>query len=156
MAASSASALASLMSIVSSFLLLRLAVADLPVNTIFHGNRTADTTHCQSWWFPTFLQTHNETLFFGACKFGVPSKIGNQGNRSHSRSNYTLRRSDDMGATWQLVSRVYAGGAGYSDAVVMPDGDGHSLAMAFQKTWEPTDPNVEGGGYDMGMARLPL
>ena len=453
MAANSVSALAPLMLILGLLLLLGLAGADLPVNTIFHGNRRANTTQCQSWWFPTFLQTHNETLFFGGCKFGVPSKSGNQviirssdagrtwsqpetagwhifdngapasgeavystttqrivavtgspplvrapdsdfqgwqgfssnsdaalaavdpdavdprvypkpkwahqlarltpkdlaklhakgpravsystdgarsfsspkpikvynsvpgtegylggglnhgiemqmgkyagrlamarrfscgfgtcgtmdyqrsavifsddngaswnvsqltpagwtecqvaetkngsllltsrmlggpyinrstdavvkamerrrgfarsdngghswaeiwyirdtqpgiearqptcsealvsnpaagngslfwgypGNSSHARSNYTLRRSDDMGATWQFVNRVYAGGAGYSDAIVMPDGDGHSLAMAFQQTWDPADATVEGGGYDMGMARLPL
>ena len=90
MAASSVSALAPLMLIAGSLLLLGLAGADLPVNTIFHGNRRANTTQCQSWWFPTFLQTHNETLFFGGCKFGVPSKSGNQ----------VIIRSSDAGRTW--------------------------------------------------------
>ena len=32
----------------------------------------------------------------------------------------------------------------------------YTLAMAFQKTFEPPVPSVEGGGYDMGLALLPL
>ena len=50
-----------------------------------------------------------------------------------------------------------AGGAGYSDALVLPDGSGGEvLAMAFQKTFDPPVPSIEGGGYDMGLALLPL
>ena len=30
------------------------------------------------------------------------------------------------------------------------------IAMAFQQTWEPANASVEGGGYDMGIARLSL
>jgi len=82
---------------------------------------------------------------------------GHPGSLSHDRSNYTLHKSDDNGVTWQFVNRVYAGGSGYSDAVVMPNGDdGYTLAMLFQKTWDPPDPTVEGGGYDMGLALMPL
>ena len=103
-----------------------------------------------SWPWSSEALVSNPAAGNGSLFWGYP------GNSSHARSNYTLRRSDDMGATWQFVNRVFAGGAGYSDAIVMPDGDGHSLAMAFQQTWDPADATVEGGGYDMGMARLPL
>eukprot|EP01047_Picozoa_sp_COSAG01_P095502 COSAG01_NODE_26188_length_721_cov_1.409968_2_plen_107_part_01 len=37
-----------------------------------------------------------------------------------SRSNYSLHRSSD-GASWEFVTQVYADGAGYSDAIVLPD-----------------------------------
>eukprot|EP01052_Picozoa_sp_SAG31_P000666 SAG31_NODE_19_length_35031_cov_42.510707_17_plen_865_part_00 len=75
-----------------------------------------------------------------------------------SRSNYTLHRSPD-GATWKFVTQVYADGAGYSDAIVLPDPqDRHSriLTMAFQKTFHPPRHGIEGGGYDIGLALLPL
>jgi hypothetical protein len=78
------------------------------------------------------------------------------GDLNHSRSNYTLHRSTDGGASWDFVNRVYAMGAGYSDALVLHDGNESFLAMAFQKTFEPPIPSIEGGGYDMGFAVLPL
>ena len=46
------------------------------------------------------------------------------GNVTGARSNYTLHSSQDGGASWDFVDRVYAGGAGYSDATVVPDGQG--------------------------------
>ena len=51
------------------------------------------------------------------------------------------------------------GGAGYSDSIVVPDPSspsGATLLMGFQKTFEPPVPGVEGGGYDMAVALLPL
>jgi len=78
------------------------------------------------------------------------------GDDMHQRSNYTLHQSEDGGASWDLVNRVYAGGAGYSDAHVLRDGDKQVLAMAFQKTFDPPVPSIEGGGYDIAVALLPL
>lgn len=76
------------------------------------------------------------------------------------------------GATWEFVNRVYGpgapgsgragknfGGAGYSDSHVVPDASspsGATLLMGFQKTFQPPVPGVEGGGYDMAVALLPL
>ena len=40
-------------------------------------------------------------------------------------------------------------GSGYSDAHVLRDG---SVAMAFQRTFDPPVPSIEGGGYDIGLA----
>ena len=80
------------------------------------------------------------------------------GSFSGDRSNYTVHRSED-GASWDFVNRVYSGGAGYSDALVVPDPQapsGRVLLMAFQKTFTPPVPGIEGGGYDVGLARLPL
>jgi hypothetical protein len=78
---------------------------------------------------------------------------------SRSRSSYTLHSSSNGGATWDFASRVYGGGAGYSDAIVVADPavpGGETLLMAFQKTFTPPVLGVEGGGYDVGLARLPL
>jgi hypothetical protein len=80
------------------------------------------------------------------------------GSFSGDRSNYTVHRSKD-GASWDFVNRVYSGGAGYSDALVVPDPQapsGRVLLMAFQKTFTPPVPGIEGGGYNVGLARLPL
>ena len=80
-------------------------------------------------------------------------------NISRTRSNYTLHKSEDGGASWEFVNRVYPLGAGYSDAVVVPDPNapmGQTLLMAFQKTFNPPVAGEEGGGYDIGLARLPL
>merc|ERR1711924_337751 len=46
------------------------------------------------------------------------------GSNIHDRANYTLHKSGNGGATWDFVDRVYAGGAGYSDARVLQDGAG--------------------------------
>ena len=89
-----------------------------------------------------------------------------------ARANYTLQKSIDGGATWEFVNRVYGpgppgsgrsgpnfGGAGYSDSIVIPDSSapgGATLLMGFQKTFEPPVAGVEGGGYDMAVALLPL
>ena len=76
-----------------------------------------------------------------------------------ARANYTLHQSTNGGAHWELVDRVYPLGAGYSDAHVVPDissPNGHTLLMGFQKTFNPPVKSLEGGGYDMVVARLPL
>merc|ERR1711862_1053939 len=72
------------------------------------------------------------------------------------RSNYTLHKSIDSGASWQFVNRIYGGGSGYSDAHVLPDGDAKVLAMVFQKTFDPPVKAIEGGGYDVGLALMAL
>merc|ERR1712190_382787 len=82
---------------------------------------------------------------------------GKPGSLTGDRSNYTLHHSWDGGASWEFVDRVYPGGAGYSDAVVASDGKGgQMLVMAFQKTFDPPVPGIEGGGYDIGVARFSL
>ena len=76
-----------------------------------------------------------------------------------ARANYTLHQSTNGGAHWDAGRRVYPLGAGYSDAHVVPDPtspNGHTLLMGFQKTFVPPVRSVEGGGYDMAVARLPL
>ena len=42
---------------------------------------------------------------------------------------------------------------GYSDAALVGDG---SLAIAFQRTFDPPDHGIEGGGYDVGLALVQL
>ena len=59
----------------------------------------------------------------------------------------------------ELIVTKVPRNAGYSDAHVVPDPtspNGHTLLMGFQKTFEPPVVGVEGGGYDMAVARLPL
>ena len=69
----------------------------------------------------------------------------------HDRSNGTLQRSSDGGGEWEFVAHIGDAkmGYGYSDAHVLHDG---SVAVAFQKTFDPPAPGVEGGGYDIGLA----
>ena len=81
------------------------------------------------------------------------------GGTELARANYTLHASDDGGASWRFVNRVYPLGSGYSDAHVLSDPaapNGLTLAMVFQKTFEPPVPSIEGGGYNMGLALLEL
>ena len=60
----------------------------------------------------------------------------------------------------QFVATVYADGAGYSDAIVLPADPANSqarvLAMAFQRTFHPPQHGIEGGGYDIALALMPL
>ena len=71
------------------------------------------------------------------------------GDDGHDRSNYTLQSSSDGGASWRFVTTVEPLGAGYSDAVLLRDG---TLAIAFQKTFDPPVRSIEGGGYDLALA----
>jgi hypothetical protein len=68
----------------------------------------------------------------------------------HDRSNGTLQRSDD-GGKWQFLAHIgdASMGYGYSDAHVLRDG---SIAVAFQRTFDPPVGSIEGGGYDIGLA----
>ena len=50
---------------------------------------------------------------------------------------------------FQTVRLRPPAGYGYSDAHVLRDG---SVAMAFQRTFDPPVPSIEGGGYDIGLA----
>ena len=60
----------------------------------------------------------------------------------------------------QFVATVYADGAGYSDAIVLPADPASSqarvLAMACQRTFHPPQHGIEGGGYDIALALMPL
>ena len=76
-----------------------------------------------------------------------------------ARANYSLHTTDDSGATWEPAIEVYAPGAGYSDAYVVPDeGEpaGRTLLMACQRTFEPPVTGIEGGGYNLALARASL
>ena len=107
----------------------------------------------------------------GTCAHALVSDVGHSptvfyshpGNWTEgaelARANYTLHHSGNGGETWSPGMEVYGLGAGYSDAHVVPDAQapgGRSLLMAFQKTFEPPDKNIEGGGYNMGFAVLDL
>jgi hypothetical protein len=118
-----------------------------------------------------YIEDRQPEIMTGTCAQALVSDVGvsptmywsHPGNWTEgteiARANYTLHQSTDSGAHWELVDRVYPLGAGYSDAHVVADPTspyGHSLLMGFQKTFEPPVPGVEGGGYDMAVARLPL
>ena len=79
--------------------------------------------------------------------FGYPGAVNG------SRTNYTLLRSTDEGASWNYYINIYPHGAGYSDMVILPsDGPNDLLGIAFQRTlWES---GVEGGGYNMAWATV--
>lgn len=85
----------------------------------------------------------------GATYFGHPHGING------TRTNYTILRSLNQGASWSILEVVYKGGAGYSSMALLPSsGDGDLLAIAFQRTiW---DPNLEGGGYNIAVATVPV
>lgn len=85
---------------------------------------------------------------------------GDDGNYAaqggHDRYNGTLQRSDNGGASWELAAHltpgIYpAGGYGYSDITLLRDG---TVAVIYQKTFDPYDGSIEGGGYDLGLARV--
>ena len=50
---------------------------------------------------------------------------------------------------FQTVRLRPPAGYGYADAHILRDG---SVAMAFQRTFDPPVPSIEGGGYDIGLA----
>ena len=64
--------------------------------------------------------------------------------------NYTVSSTVD-GKLWAFVDVVFPGGAGYSDLMVLPNGN---LGGAFQRTLYES--GVEGGGYDIAYASLKL
>ena len=75
------------------------------------------------------------------------------GSDGHDRRNYTMQVSHTDGASWELLAHVGAEamGAGYSDAHLLQDG---SLVVAFQRTFDPPVPGIEGGGYDLALASM--
>ena len=90
----------------------------------------------------------------GVLYYGHPSSAVND---SLPRANYTLHSSRDGGASWEFVDRIYAGGAGYSDMNVLPAHGGKQVVgVAFQKTFDPPVPTIEGGGYNLGFATIPI
>jgi hypothetical protein len=131
-----------------------------------------------------YLEQRQPEIMVGTCNHALSSDpaisstvyYSHPGNWTEgselARANYTLHKSIDGGATWEFVNRVYGpgdpgsgrsgknyGGAGYSDSIVVPNSSapgGATLVMGFQKTFEPPVPGVEGGGYDMAVALLPL
>ena len=54
-------------------------------------------------------------------------------------------------ADWEFVDHIGEAkmGYGYSDVHVLKDG---SVAIAFQRTFNPPVSGIEGGGYDVGLA----
>ena len=132
------------------------------------------------WWFVEQRQPAEGwtpgTIWTGTCDQALASNpsvsptmyYAHPGNDSHyygkddnglARANYTLHQSHDGGASWEFVNRIYPLGAGYSDANIVPDpaaAGGYTLLMSFQKTFNPPVQGVEGGGYDIAVARLPL
>ena len=117
------------------------------------------------WWF---LEDRQPDVYVGTCFQSITSDVGgpnpsgriffgHPGAVNGSRTNYTVHQSSDGGGSWALLQRVYAGGGGYSDInVLRKPGGGKALGVAFQKTFEPPDKNIEGGGYNMGFAVLDL
>ena len=105
-------------------------------------------------------QNNPDGLLFGTCESSMASdpKSGliywghpgawPPGNRS--RSNYTVHSSVD-GKRWNFVDVLYSGGAGYSDLMVLPNGN---LGVAFQRTLYES--GVEGGGYNTAWASVKL
>ena len=80
---------------------------------------------------------------------------GHPGAVNMTRSNYTVHESSDGGATWQLLDRVYAAGAGYSDMhIVRHPGVAPYLGVLFQRTLY--EPGAEGGGYNLAYASVRL
>lgn len=68
----------------------------------------------------------------------------------HDRMNGTLQRSHNGGAGWEFVEHIGEAsmGYGYGDAHILKDG---SVALAFQRTFDPPDHGIEGGGYDIAL-----
>ena len=105
-------------------------------------------------------QDNADGLLFGTCSSPMASDPRSgviywghpgawpPGNRT--RSNYTVSSTVD-GKLWAFVDVVFPGGAGYSDLMVLPNGN---LGVAFQRTLYESD--VEGGGYDIAYASLKL
>ena len=97
-------------------------------------------------------QDNVDGLLFGTCSSSLASDPRSglvywghpgawpPGNRS--RANYTVSSTLD-GKRWNLVDVVYSGGAGYSDVMVLPNGN---VGVAFQRTL--FESSVEGGGYN--------
>ena len=72
------------------------------------------------------------------------------------RDNYTLQTSTDGGATWDFGEIIQKGGAGYSDALILRGGGEKKLAIAYQKTFDPPQHSIEGGGYDIALALVDI
>eukprot|EP01047_Picozoa_sp_COSAG01_P013615 COSAG01_NODE_645_length_14553_cov_32.925227_12_plen_397_part_00 len=107
-------------------------------------------------WFVDNAAVHTTTCAQGIARSYASGALywGTPGARNHSRTNYTVLRSLNDGASWDLLGVVYPGGAGYSDLHVLPPsaGPGDRLGVAFQRTlWEA---GVEGGGYNLAWATM--
>ena len=81
------------------------------------------------------------------------------GADGHDRYNGALERSTNGGETWEFAAHITpgvypAGGYGYSD--LQPLSDGSGVAIVYQKTFNPPIRSIEGGGYDIGFARVTL
>ena len=92
------------------------------------------------------LTSIGSTLFFGA---PMNSTTGD-------RTNFTIYSSTDGGKHWSWFAGVYAQSSGYSDVVALdhPNDQHHHLGVAFQLGHNL--PHVEGGGYDIAFARIPV
>ena len=84
----------------------------------------------------------------GSTYFGHPHGING------TRTNYTILRSMDQGATFSMFrAPIYPSGAGYSSLILLANsGPGDLIGVAFQRTiW---DSQLEGGGYNIGFATV--
>eukprot|EP00937_MAST-01D_sp_MAST-1D-sp2_P003889 g3889.t1 len=80
---------------------------------------------------------------------------GHPGAANMTRANYTVHESRDGGLTWDLLSVVYAHGAGYSDVHVLRDAAGKPfLGALYQRTLY--EQGAEGGGYNLAFAHVAL
>lgn len=95
----------------------------------------------------------------GAMYFGHPGEWFGPGPWTRTRSNYTILRSLDEGASWSFLDVVWPGGAGYSDMHLLPSGDdepGDLIGVAFQKatTWPKPRPGMRNYINNMGWATV--
>jgi hypothetical protein len=93
----------------------------------------------------------------GTMWWAHPGGAGGDTN-THGRWNGTLQRSTNGGETWEFAAHITRGvyptdGYGYSDLQPLPDG---SVAIVYQKTFSPPVRSIEGGGYDIGFARVTI
>ena len=82
-----------------------------------------------------------------AMYFGHPGEL-EKGSGS-SRSNYTILRSLDEGASWHFLEVVFSAGSGYSDMHLLPRSTPSTRAA---RAGEEREQQEEGGGDLIGVA----
>ena len=135
-----------------------LALPPYPLRRGFARSDDGGETWAQWWW----LEDRQPDVYTGTCENSVssdPAASPDEGRMFYarpgavngSRSNYTVHRSYDGGGTWRLQAVVYSHGAGYSDSVVLPNGN---LGVVFQRCLY--NASIEGGGYNLAFAEVPV
>ena len=96
----------------------------------------------------------------GAMYFGHPGEEID-GPDAGTRSNYTILRSLDQGASWQFLEVIFpssSGGSGYSDMHLLdsPAAEaGDLIGVAFQKGKEAHLARGEGSSMGWAVVRVP-